>query len=62
MEFSPFSEDWDEEEFSEYLKLNRLHEDVVSAIADNCVNSKLFLSLTETDFKEVLHLLVIEFV
>lgn len=47
-----FSEEWDDDQFSDYLKSSGLHEDVISAIVDNRVSSKLFLE-SEADLKEL---------
>lgn len=48
-----FSDDWDSEAFADYLRAKGLHEDVISAVVDNRINSVLFLSLTESDLKEL---------
>jgi len=48
-----FSCAYDIEEFADYLSAKGLHEDVVSVVLDNRINSELFLSLSEGDLKEL---------
>ena len=48
-----FKDSWDCEEFSDYLREKGVHCDLIESIVANRIDSGLFISLSESDLKEL---------
>ena len=48
-----FKDSWDCEEFSDYLREKGVHCDPIESIVANRIDSGLFISLSESDLKEL---------
>ena len=48
-----FKDSWDCEEFSDYLREKGVHCDLIESIFANRIDSGLFISLSESDLKEL---------